>query len=104
MPGGDYGRFLIALQAAHPWLDAGVARHYARNYGTRAAALLDGARTMADLGRHWGGRLYEREAEFLRRTEWAETAQDILTRRTKHYLHMTDAEQAAFAGSLARAA
>ncbi len=104
MPGGDFARFLAGLQAAHPWLDAGVARHYARTYGTRATAMLDGAREMADLGRHWGGRLYKREAEFLRRTEWAQTAQDILTRRTKHYLHMTDAEQAAFAGSLAQAA
>ncbi len=104
MPGGDFARFLIGLQAEHPWLDAALARHYARTYGTRAAGLLDGAHGMTDLGRHWGGRLYEREADFLRRTEWAQTAQDILTRRTKHYLHMTDAEQAAFEGSLARAA
>ena len=29
--------------------------------------------------------------------EWAQTPEDILKRRTKHYLHMSEAEQAAFA-------
>jgi len=104
MPGGDFARFLLGLQAAYPWLRPDVARHYARTYGTRAAALMDGAHAMSDLGRHWGGQLYEREAEFLRRTEWAQTAEDILTRRTKHYLHMTESELAVFAGNASRAA
>ncbi len=43
----------------------------ARLYGTRAEALLDGAAVIADLGRHFGALLYEREVDFLRRTEWA---------------------------------
>ena len=30
-------------------------------------------------------------------TEWARTAEDVLTRRTKEYLHMTEDEQQAFA-------
>ena len=28
--------------------------------------------------------------------EWAQTPDDILMRRTKHYLHLSDAEKAAF--------
>ena len=37
--------------------------------------------------------LYERELRYLVRAEWAETASDILERRTKHGLHL-DAEAA----------
>ena len=93
LPGGDmadFGAFRSRFIAGHGWLPPDVAHHYARSYGTRAEALLDGARSLADLGRHFGGPLYEREAEFLRQTEWARRhAQDVLERRTKHYLHMT---------------
>ena len=48
------------------------------------------------MGRDFGGGLYEREARFLIAEEWAITAQDILTRRTKHGLHMSAAEQGDF--------
>ena len=64
-------------------------------------ALLDGANSLSDLGTHFGAKLYEREARFLLRTEWARTAEDILDRRTKHGLHLTAAERATFARWLA---
>ena len=51
----------------------------------------------ADLGRHFGGQLYEREARYLVEHEWAMTAEDILDRRTKHGLRLTAAQKAAFA-------
>ncbi len=101
MPGGDlpdadFERYLAGLEQRFAWLPAGLARHYARLYGSRSERLLEGARSLADLGRHFGGLLYEREVAYLRRVEWAETAADILERRTKHYLHLTAAERAAF--------
>ena len=40
--------------------------------------LIGDARRLEELGRHFGGQLYEREARFLIETEWAETAEDIL--------------------------
>ncbi len=40
--------------------------------------------------------LRAREAQFLIETEWAQTPQDILERRTKHGLHMTSGEREAF--------
>ncbi|MGE0717569.1 MAG: glycerol-3-phosphate dehydrogenase [Alphaproteobacteria bacterium] len=104
IPDADFERFLAGFAAAHPWLPPPLARHYARLYGTRAAAVLAGARSIDGLGRHFGGRLYAREADHLRRAEWAETADDILDRRTKHGLHLTAGERAAFAGWLAGAA
>jgi glycerol-3-phosphate dehydrogenase len=80
-----------------------LARHYARSYGTRTAELLEGARGLGDLGRHFGAALHEREADFLRRTEWARTGEDVLERRTRHGLHMSAAERAAFTDWMAEA-
>ncbi len=97
MPGGDFARFAAEFSQRHPWLPAPLARHYARLYGTRAEQLLAGADGVDGLGQWFGGLLYEREAEFLRRTEWANHPADVLERRTKHGLHLTAAERAEFA-------
>ena len=100
LPGGDmaaFDGFAAGFAARHPWLPAGLARHYARLYGTRAEALLDGAGATEALGRHFGGLLYAREAAFLRQTEWATRPDDVLDRRTKHGLRMSKADRAAFA-------
>jgi D-erythritol 1-phosphate dehydrogenase len=58
--------------------------------------VLADATGIEQLGRHFGGLLYEREVRFLIAEEWAMTPKDILTRRTKHYLHLTPAERQAF--------
>ena len=84
------------MRRRYAWLPEEVATGYARRYGTRAHKLLAGAASLDDLGRRFGGSLYEREARFLAAEEWAETAADILERRTKHYLHMSAGEIAEF--------
>jgi glycerol-3-phosphate dehydrogenase len=89
MPGADFERFLGELQRAEPWLPDGLAHHYARLYGTRTTKVMDGARNLDGLGRHFGGLLYQCEIDYLRSVEWAKTAEDILDRRTKHGLHLT---------------
>ena len=96
MLGGDFTRFAAGFAARYPWLPAPLARHYARLYGTRAEALLDGATSLDGLGRHFGGLLYAREAEFLRATEWARRAEDVLDRRTKHGIRLTGLERQNF--------
>jgi glycerol-3-phosphate dehydrogenase len=63
-----------------------------RTYGTRARDLLAGTRGLGDLGQCLGADLYEREIEFLLRTEWARSAEDILWRRTKLGLQFAPAE------------
>jgi glycerol-3-phosphate dehydrogenase len=97
MPGADFAAWSAGLGARYPWLPVSIAHGYGRRYGTRADDVLCGASSLADLGRHFGGGLYEREARYLMAEEWATTADDILTRRTKHALHMTAQERAAFA-------
>lgn len=106
LPGGDlngaqsFAAFIDELGRRYPWLPDPLARHYARLYGSMAQGLLAGARSINDLGRHFGALLYEREISYLREAEWAQTAEDILERRTKHGLHLTAAERDAVRTSL----
>ena len=96
IPGADFALFLEELRRRRPWLPQDVAHGYARRYGTRVDNLLNGAKSISDLGRPFGGTLYEREARFLSEEEWATDAEDILERRTKHALHLTQKERGEF--------
>jgi glycerol-3-phosphate dehydrogenase len=52
------------------------------------------ARSLEDMGEEVLPQLYAREIEYLRREEWAQTAEDILWRRSKLGLHLpADAAQ-----------
>lgn len=106
LPGGDisgtFEDFVVDLQREYPGLSETLVRHYARLYGTRARQLLGPTRTCSDLGRHFGGNFYQREAGYLRETEWATDASDVLDRRTKHGLHLTACQRAAFEESFGK--
>jgi glycerol-3-phosphate dehydrogenase len=88
MPNADFDAFLASFRARHPWLAAPLAERYARAYGTRAERILEGAARMQDLGHEVLPGLHAREIEYLRREEWAVTAEDILYRRSKLALHV----------------
>ncbi|MGH6926828.1 MAG: glycerol-3-phosphate dehydrogenase, partial [Dongiaceae bacterium] len=99
LPGGDVGvdgmaAFEAAVKRDFPWLPGDLAHRYVRLYGTRTRALLESARGPADLGTYFGADLYQREVDFLVATEWAQSAADILWRRTKLGLRLTAAEVA----------
>jgi glycerol-3-phosphate dehydrogenase len=98
LPGGDfspkgYEAEVAKLKARYGFLSDTHARRLVRHYGTRSAALLDNATTSGDLGRHFGGDLYEAEVRYLIENEWAVTADDVLWRRTKDGLRTTDEEK-----------
>jgi glycerol-3-phosphate dehydrogenase len=96
MPNADYESFADSLRAKYPWMPRGLVQHYGRLYGARTKDLVKNAAGIEGLGRHFGGDLYEAEARYLVASEWARTAEDILRRRTKHGLHLSEAEKAAF--------
>jgi glycerol-3-phosphate dehydrogenase len=105
LPGGDiadadFEGYLADLQRRHPWLPAHMARRYARAYGTRSERILDGAEKLGDLGPHLGDELYAAEVRYLQAYEWARTADDILWRRSKLGLHLSEATQEALAAHL----
>lgn len=86
LPGGDladFDAFVRALQSEHPGQAPELVHRLARAYGTRARRLLG-----QNLGPDLGGGLYAGEVAYLRDTEWARTAEDILYRRSKLGLHM----------------
>ncbi len=91
LPGGDFdgevGTLAAALRGDHPWLDAHTALRVARAYGTRARCWL-----ADEPGRDFGGGLSAAEVRWLMEREWARTADDVLWRRTKLGLRLTDAE------------
>ena len=64
------------------------------SYGTLAADLLGDAREPGDLGRSLGTDLTEREVDWMVRREWAQTADDVLWRRSKLGLRVGAAEVA----------
>ena len=61
-----------------------------RHYGTELHALLAGRAGIDDLGEHFGAGLYAAEVEHLVEHEWARTPEDILWRRTKKGLRVSD--------------
>ncbi|TIO53312.1 MAG: glycerol-3-phosphate dehydrogenase [Mesorhizobium sp.] len=97
IPNADYETFTNSLREAYPWMARDLVHHYGRLYGARTKDVVKDAASMDGLGRHHGGLLYEAEVRYLVAKEWARTPDDILLRRTKHYLHLTDAERHAFA-------
>lgn len=101
MPGADFERFLVSSTTRYPWLPADLLRRYGRAYGTRIERLLRGATCMADLGEEILPGLYAAEVLYLVREEWAQTAEDILWRRTKLGLGAPPGTQATLDGWLA---
>lgn len=88
LPGGSFAVFLRSVARRYPWLPHPLAVRLARAYGTRIGELLHDARSLDDLGEEVLPQLHAREIEFLCRTEWARTSEDILWRRSKLGLHV----------------
>jgi glycerol-3-phosphate dehydrogenase len=107
LPGGDlparnFRRFVIDVRRRWRFLPITVARRLARSYGTRVEQIIGGAKSFADLGEHYGAGLTAAEVDYLARNEWALTDEDILWRRSKLGLHLSDGERQRFAAALVK--
>ncbi|MFN3958997.1 MAG: glycerol-3-phosphate dehydrogenase [Parvularculaceae bacterium] len=96
LPGGDiedadFDRFFVGLGREFPWIETSALRRLARAYGTRVRRLIGDARSMSDMGAEYGAGLTDREIDYLRREEFARSADDVLWRRSKLELHLSDA-------------
>jgi glycerol-3-phosphate dehydrogenase len=97
LPGGDFPNhdletFRAKVKNEFSWLPDSLINRYIKDYGTRIYLLLDQAKSITDLGIDFGHELYQQEVEFLVKSEWAVTTEDILWRRTKLGLVFTPAE------------
>jgi glycerol-3-phosphate dehydrogenase len=88
LPGGDFpvdglDAEVAKLTTLCPSCNQRRARRLVRAYGTRASKIVAGIRTVADWGHDFGGDLTEREVGYLMEHEWAQTAEDVLWRRSR---------------------
>jgi glycerol-3-phosphate dehydrogenase len=107
LPGGDlkggFPAFRQTVAAQRPWLTEPALTRLCRAYGSRLDVLLGDAQSWEELGRDYGAGLTQSEIDYLKRYEWARSADDVLWRRTKLGLHMTPTERAAVAAAFALA-
>ncbi len=97
LPGGDFavdGFAALVDDALHRWpfLDEPHARRLLRAYGRRIERVLGKAQSMDDLGPRFTGDLTGAEARYLVEHEWAQSAEDVLWRRSKLGLKATPQE------------
>jgi glycerol-3-phosphate dehydrogenase len=90
------------LKKRYPGLPADWVSAIARRHGACAEIVLGDARGAQDLGTHFGATLTARELDYLVRHEWAREADDVLWRRTKAGLHMSEAQREAVRQALAQ--
>ena len=99
LPGSDFGprgraAAQEALAARYPRIPGALMRALFRRHGAKTTELLGDAEDAADLGEDFGANLTEREIAYFVEQEWARSAEDVLWRRTKAGLQMTDAQRA----------
>ena len=100
MPGGDFPvsgvqTLIDGLLADYPFLTPAWARRLVRHYGTEARLILGTATCAAELGRDFGATLTEAEVTWLMNREYARRAGDVVWRRTRLGLRLTDDQIAA---------
>jgi glycerol-3-phosphate dehydrogenase len=99
LPGGDFpveGMTALVgrLKGEYPKIPFTLLHRLAHAYGTLSSEVLGDAKDEAGLGQHFGAGLYQCEVEYLMKNEWAQSVEDILWRRTKLGLSMSDQKSA----------
>ncbi|MGC1779933.1 MAG: glycerol-3-phosphate dehydrogenase [Xanthobacteraceae bacterium] len=106
LPGGDFlydGVDTLIERTQRTWrfLTGDHARRLVQAYGTRVDRVLGQATTLDDLGMRFGGDLTAAEVRYLMTKEWAQTADDVLWRRSKLGLRLPAAQTKLLEGFMA---
>ncbi len=103
LPGGDFElaeNLSKEMASQYGWLSPDLISRWLNAYGTLSFDILQNVRSMRDMGIRFGANLYQKEVDYLRRKEWAQTAEDILWRRTKLAYQFSDKETQSLANYL----
>ncbi len=97
LPGGNFEpddamALSRRLQSRYPFLAEAHALRLLRAYGTRVTTILGSASSLDDLGQPFGATLSEVEVRHLVDHEWARTADDVVWRRSKLGLRLSQDE------------
>jgi glycerol-3-phosphate dehydrogenase len=92
-PVADFDGFVAELGRRYPWLPETLRHRYARAYGSRINYIIAKATSLDQLGEEIAPQFYAAEAHYLQQHEWAHSAQDMLWRRSKLGLHMSEMER-----------
>lgn len=97
LPGGNFpvdgvNNLIRRLREDYDFLDEFWAKRLVRAYGTEARAVLGDAKLATDLGQDFGATLSEREVRWLMEHEFAQTAEDVVWRRSKLGLRLDEAQ------------
>lgn len=87
LPGGE-AYTLTDAQLDFPWATPALLQQLLNRHGSGTRILLRGLNSEKALGQHFGHHLYAHEIDCFIQNEWAETAEDVLHRRTQHYLFL----------------
>ena len=95
LPGGDIenadlARFESSLMQRYPRIPGDIVRDVAGRHGTIATQIL----SAGNVGTHFGAGLTAAEIDYLVEREWAQSADDVLYRRTKCGVRITPAQRA----------
>lgn len=106
LPGGDFAitglpEVMAGLRRDYSFLEAATIDRIARAYGTQARHWLGDAAALNALGAHFGAGLTAAEVDYLIEREWAQSADDILWRRTKTGLRLDSNGRAALEAHIA---
>jgi glycerol-3-phosphate dehydrogenase len=99
LPGGDFpyngtAALIERTRQRWPFLTDDHLRRLVGAYGTRVENILNTATRLDDLGMRFGADLTAAEVRYLMTKEWAQTADDVLWRRSKLGLRFTDSQRA----------
>ncbi|CAK1836582.1 MULTISPECIES: glycerol-3-phosphate dehydrogenase [Vibrio] len=102
LPGGNFScsreQLAKMIHTKYPWASEALLLRYVTQFGTYTWKLLEGANSEADLGSQFSSEahgVYQVEIDYLINEEMAMTDEDILWRRTKLGLYMSESEQQA---------
>ncbi|KUJ80930.1 glycerol-3-phosphate dehydrogenase [Ruegeria marisrubri] len=107
LPGGDFAvdgfaTLVARLRADYAFLSDFWAHRLIRAYGTEAWGVLGQATAPGDLGEDFGASLTAREVSWLMAREYARTAEDVVWRRNKLGLRLSQEQVAAIDDWMAR--
>lgn len=97
LPGGKfpvtgYQDLVDDLSKRFSFVDDELMSRLVRQYGTDVGVMLEGMKSLEDMGLDFGASLFEAEVRYLMTYEWAMDAEDILFRRTRLGISMTGAQ------------